>query len=339
MSGAERMTTALQTLTGHKDRVWNVSWNPQGTILTTCGTDHSIRIWAKEGDTWTSKNVMSDAHSRTVRCVAWSPCGNTLASASFDATVNIWDCKTADIECVATLEGHDNEVKCVSWSASGSLLATCSRDKSVWVWEVGEDDEYECLAVMPSHTQDVKKVTFHPSLDILASASYDNSIKLYKESNDDWSVFCTLNGHESTVWSIAFDGSGQRLASCSDDRTVKIWQEYQPGNNEGIATPNNEPVWKCVCTLSGFHNRAIYDIAWCRLTGAIATSCGDDVIHIFKEQPQSDKNAPMFDLILTIPQAHTDDVNSVSWNPTVAGLLASGSDDCTVKLWDFTHIF
>jgi len=30
----------------------------------------------------------------------------------------------------------------------------------------------------------------------------------------------------------------------------------------GIPTPGGDPVWRCVCTLSGYHNRDIYDVNW-----------------------------------------------------------------------------
>ena len=106
-------------------------------------------------------------------------------------------------------------------------------------------------------------------MDILASASYDNTIKIYKEdeTDHDWTCSATLSGHHSTVWIIAFDKTGNRLASCSDDRTVKIWQKYEANNEEGIPTPDNEPVWKCICTLSGYHTRSVYDISWCKSSG------------------------------------------------------------------------
>lgn len=325
----------IESLPGHQGRVWDASWHPDGRIFATCGEDKTVRLWGQSGGHWVNKTVLTDGHQRTIREVAWSPCGNFLASASFDGTTAVWDKKTGEFECNATLEGHENEVKSVSWAKSGNLLATCSRDKSVWVWEVGEDDEYECAAVLNAHTQDVKKVIWHPHLDILASSSYDNNIKLFKEDpvDNDWICFATLSSHESTVWSIAFDKTGSRLASCSDDKTVKIWKEYLPGNVEGVVTSGNDPAWKCVCTLSGYHSRTIYDIAWCHLTDLIATACADDSIRIFKEAPDSDPNQPMFEVIVVVNRAHTQDVNCVVWNPVNAGLLASVGDDARVNVW------
>jgi WD40 repeat protein len=134
---------------------------------------------------------------------------------------------------------------------------------------------------------------------------------------------------------LAFDSTGKLLATCSDDRTIKIWKEYLPGNEYGVATSDNMPTWKCVCTLSGVHPRAIYDISWCHQTGLLATASGDDAIRIFRIDPESDPNAPILEQLITVPRAHEQDVNSVVWNPCIPGLLASCSDDMHVKLWQF----
>ena len=160
---------------------------------------------------------------------------------------------------------------------------------------------------------------------------------MYKEELDDWACFATLESHESTVWKVCFDKSGSRLASVSDDKTVKIWQEYFPGNKEGIQTAGNESTWKCVCTISGYHNRSIFDIDWSYLNDRLVTGCGDDCIRVFKEVEGSDKNKPSYCLTVNARQAHDQDVNSVAWNPKIENLLASCSDDGTVKLWQYSE--
>ncbi len=58
------------------------------------------------------------------------------------------------------------------------------------------------------------------------------------------------------------------------------------------------------------------------------------MIRIFKESETSNKNEPTFDLLTKI-HAHKSDVNSVSWNPVVPGLLLSTGDDGDAKLWKF----
>ncbi|CAI8041718.1 Probable cytosolic iron-sulfur protein assembly protein CIAO1 homolog, partial [Geodia barretti] len=220
-----------------------------------------------------------------------------------------------EFECISSLEGHENEVKSASFSPSGSYLATCSRDKSVWIWEVVEEgEEYECASVLHHHTQDVKKVVWHPHQELLASASYDDTIKMYREDDDDWICCGSLEGHQSTVWSIDFDASGDRLVSCSADKTSK---SGETANLVGGGGAGDENVWRCVCTLSGYHQRDVYDVSWSKCSGLLATACGDNVLRIFKE-------------------AHSSDVNCVSWHPSDPSLLATCSDDSCVRIWRLT---
>uniref|UniRef100_W5KFI7 Probable cytosolic iron-sulfur protein assembly protein CIAO1 n=1 Tax=Astyanax mexicanus TaxID=7994 RepID=W5KFI7_ASTMX len=296
----------VQRLSAHPDsRCWYVAWNPKGSLLASCGGDRAVRIWGKEGDSWECKSVLSDGHQRTVRKVAWSPCGNYLASASFDATTCIWKKKNDDFEVK-----HLYTLQALYKNSALILGCNCT----------------DCQ-ILEGHENEVKCVAW-----LLASASYDNKVCIYKEEDDDWECRATLEGHTSTVWSLSFDPEGHRLASCSDDRTVKIWKECTPGDGEGDGSTDT---WKCACTLSGFHSRTVYDVAWDRLTGALATACGDDGIRVFKEDPAADPEQPVFNLTAHVPKAHSQDVNCVAWHPQEVGVMATCSDNGEIAIWKY----
>ena len=77
----------------------------------------------------------------------------------------------------------------------------------------------------------------------------------------------------------------------------------------GIPTPDSEPVWKCVCTLSGYHSRDIYDISWSS-SGLIATAGGDNAIRIFKQVQYMYMYMHMYNIIMCM-SVWTYGVNAV----------------------------
>lgn len=111
-----------------------------------------------------------------------------------------------------------------------------------------------------------------------------------------------------------------------------------------VWVPWTNCLWCCLVNpiLFMFCHYALYRSALkyfillrCRLTGALATACGDDAVRVFKEDESGDPDQPVFSLAAQVTKAHSQDVNCVAWSPKEAGLLASCSDNGEIAIWRF----
>jgi len=294
--------------------------------LASGGNDHLVRLW--NGTTGRLSQTLF-GHTDWVRGIAVSPEGQRLVTGSHDQTVRLWDVKTGKL--LHLLRKHTDRVRAVAFSPDGRLVASSGEDELVCLWDATTG---QLLHTLQGHRGDIMAVVFSPDRRILASGSDDATIRLWDIMTG--KLLTVLEGHTGWIWSLAFmpqfNSIGQVLASSSEDQTVRLWD---------IATS------RTLTVLKG-HTGSISSIAFDATGQRLATGSYDQTINLWDVTTGE---------VLRTMKGHTGWVRSLAFSPPdhylepcpikarhdrtkgidplpVDQILASGSTDETIKLWN-----
>ncbi|KAF0310731.1 WD repeat-containing protein 17 [Amphibalanus amphitrite] len=184
-------------------------------------------------------------------------------------------------------------------------LATGSFDGTIKVWSARSlqpVDEHRASTI-------VYAVSWAPAdLDCLAAATSTEGVLVW--SLQKHRVVKQFREHGSDcVYSVSWNGvDSRRLASAGGDGTCVVRQL------DGTLLHTYR------------HPAGVYGCAW-RDAARLATGCKDGAVRVF--DVTRNQSAP-----LLVLKGHVERAFQVRWNPVLEHVLASGSDDGTVRVWD-----
>lgn len=296
--------------------VRSVSLNPEGTLLAT-GEADGLRLWdltenarpsrasenrvldqksTKEIGLLTKKISDRSPSGRRIRSVSWSADGTHLASGSEHGTVRLWDFTDTTPTLKATLIGHREEVRSVALNADGTCLASASRgDYALRLWDVENRTEKVIFTELP--------FDYH-----------GHGISL---SADGTRLASTNWRNETHLWDLTrakptpiFTGISSNCVSLNSDGTI-----LASGDRYGKVSLWDVPTLMAIPKVPFTEDKA--------LPFSVIAEAFVKVSVILK----------LIDAHKATFTGHADTISSLSWSADSA-LLASGSADGTVLLWD-----
>jgi WD40 repeat protein/serine/threonine protein kinase len=212
----------LLTLKGHRSRVWDVEFSPDGSRLATSDEDGKVVIW--DGETGEHLLTRRAGKGPSAVQIDFSPDGTTLLAtdgykdSEGPGTIWTWDVRTGDLERRWSSPGA---VCGIDFSPDGNLVAAalCSAPGGkTFVWDAQTG---ELIRTLKGHSDLIADLAWSPDGTRIATAGIDGEAKVWDVQTGE--ELLTLTGHSGPVTGVAFAPDGWPVATASFDGTVRLW--------------------------------------------------------------------------------------------------------------------
>ena len=261
-----------------------------------------------------------------VNAMTYSQSTNQLAIAAAN-NIHIHDADTH--KELMVLAGHTDSVQAVAFSLNGKLIVSGSSDKTVRLWEA---ETGKLRRARDEHTAPVNIVAFSAKGDKFWSASSKNNMlrSWYSRDGGRWSSSTSSSDIEKSITAVAFSQYGKIFAKAVE-LTMAVKDKFQ----FAVFLSEIDP-YKDFEPILTKHTQKIVALTISPASEFIATGSSDWTIEVWKITDTEPLRAGTdFGDPLWILRGHAGTVTSVAFSLS-GKMLASGSVDQRVRLWDLT---
>ncbi|KAK7267479.1 hypothetical protein RIF29_20153 [Crotalaria pallida] len=298
-------TVTTQILTGHRNEVWFVQFSNNGEYLASSSNDCTSIIWkVLEDGNLTLKDTLC-GHQRAISLVAWSPDDSKLLTIGNTEVLKLWDVETGT--CQHTFGSPDFVISSCAWFPNSKQFVCGSSDpeKGICMWDC---DGNEIKAWRGMRMPKVVDIAVTPDGEYLISVFLDKEIRiLHMETNAERVI-----SEEHPITSLSVSGDSQFFIVNLNSQEIHMWD---------VAGKSNKPL-----RFVG-HKQCKYVIRSC-FGGFNSTfiASGSENAQVFIWNSRNSRP-------IEVLSGHSLTVNCVSWNPKRPQMLASASDDYTIRIW------
>ncbi|KAJ0231278.1 WD40 repeat-containing protein [Hirschfeldia incana] len=299
----------VQVLVGHSDEVWFLKFSHNGKYLASSSKDNSAIIWEMnaEGGEFTQKHKL-EGHEKPVVVVLWSPDDQQVITCGENEVIKRWDVGSG--QCLQTYGTVDVGSFSCGWLHNGSGIIGAMADKRIYLWNL---DGTEIQHVQGQRAQKISDVAMTSDGKWLVSVGREqNEISLFDRVARGEKVIVV----DDMVTSFSLSRDNKYLLVSLITQEIQVWM---------IDGRPEAP--RKVSEFKG-HKRRRFVIRSC-FGGYdetfIASGSEDSQVYIWHRGVEREP--------CCVLSGHGGAVNCVSWNPTDLHMLASGSDDRTIRIW------
>lgn len=203
-------------LAGHRARIQDVAFRPDGRVLASASDDTNVGLWSLSSDPPRLQTFLT-AHTDWVQTVAWSPDGRTLVSAGRDRVIRFWDPATG-LPRGSPLDGHEDTVTRLVFRPDGEALASAGADGTVALWGL---PDRRLLRRLTGHRGSVTSLAFTSDGGALVTGSADESVWLWNLETGE--PLARVPSRSGAVLGLALDPGDGLLAMATLRDKVLLW--------------------------------------------------------------------------------------------------------------------